>query len=139
MGEGRHLEALSVEECYDLIRGRVIGRLAIRSPHGSPFVAPVTFVLDGTSIVFRTDPGEKFDAVDEQASFQVDELDHQHRTGWSVLVQGRIELADDADVARLDLDPWIGPRAFWIRLVPDVVTGRRLALHLPDVDERGYR
>ena len=139
MAETRHLEPLTIDECFDLVREQVIGRLAVGSVHGPPFVAPVTYVLDGTSIVFRSNPGAKFDAVDEHVTFQVDWFDHQHRTGWSVLLQGRIELADDADVALLDLDPWIGARAFGIRLVPDVVTGRRLVLHLPDVDERGYR
>jgi nitroimidazol reductase NimA-like FMN-containing flavoprotein (pyridoxamine 5'-phosphate oxidase superfamily) len=139
MGEPRHLEVLTVEECYELVRGQVIGRLAIGSGQGPPFVAPVTFVLDDTSIVFRSDPGEKFDAVDQHVTFQVDGFDPHHRTGWSVLLHGRIELAADADVAHLDLEPWIGPRAFWIRLVPEVVTGRRLVLHLPDVDARGYR
>jgi nitroimidazol reductase NimA-like FMN-containing flavoprotein (pyridoxamine 5'-phosphate oxidase superfamily) len=139
MSEPRHLEVLTVEECFDLVRDQVIGRLAIGSDHGPPFVAPVTFVLDGTSVIFRSNPGEKFDAVDRHVTFQVDGVDHHHRTGWSVLLQGRMELADDGEVAHLDLEPWIGPRAFWIRLVPDVITGRRLALHLPDVDARGYR
>ena len=139
MAESRHLEPLTLDECFDLVRQQVIGRLAVSSAQGPPFVAPVTYVLDGTSIVFRSNPGEKFDAVDQQVTFQVDWFDHQHRTGWSVLLQGRIELADDADVARLDLNPWIGARAFGIRLVPDVVTGRRLVLHLPDLDARGYR
>ena len=139
MAEPRHLEVLTIEECFDLVHGQVIGRLAVGSGLGPPFVAPVSFVLDGTSIVFRSDPGEKFEAVDQHASFQVDGFDHQHRTGWSVLLQGRIELMDDTDVAHLELDPWIGRRAFWIRLMPEVVTGRRLVLQLPDVDSRGYR
>jgi len=139
MAEPRHLEVLSVEECFELVREQVIGRLAIGSAHGPPFVAPVTFILDGGSVFFRSNPGEKFDAVDQHATFQVDGFDPNHRTGWSVLLQGRIELADDAAVAHLDLEPWVGPRAFWIRLAPEVVTGRRLVLQLPDVDARGYR
>ena len=139
MGEPRHLEVLTVEECFELVREQVVGRLAISSAHGPPFVAPVTFVFDGSSIFFRSNPGEKFDAVDQRVTFQIDGFDHQHRTGWSVMLQGRIELADDKDVIHLDLEPWVGPRAFWIRLAPDVVTGRRLVLHLPDVDARGYR
>ena len=139
MPETRHLESLTIDECFDLVREQVIGRLAVSSTHGPPFVAPVTYVLDGTSIVFRSNPGEKFDAVDEHVTFQVDWFDHQHRTGWSVLLQGRIEIADDADVAGLDLEPWVGKRTFGIRLVPEVITGRRLVLELPDVDERGYR
>ena len=139
MAEPRHLEVLTVEECFDLVRGQVIGRLATPTAHGPPFVVPVTFVIDGTSIVFRSNPGEKLDALDEWVSFQVDGFDHQHRTGWSVLLQGRLEVPHHTEVAHLELAPWIGPRVFWIRLVPEVVTGRRLVLELPDVDDRGYR
>jgi nitroimidazol reductase NimA-like FMN-containing flavoprotein (pyridoxamine 5'-phosphate oxidase superfamily) len=138
-GHTRHLEALTIDECFDLLREQVVGRLAIAAPNGPPFVAPVTFVLDGTTVVFRSDPGEKLDAVDQYVSFQVDGFDHLHRTGWSVLVQGRIEIADDADVADVELEPWIGARSYWVRLVPEVVTGRRLVLTLPDLDARGYR
>jgi nitroimidazol reductase NimA-like FMN-containing flavoprotein (pyridoxamine 5'-phosphate oxidase superfamily) len=130
---------LTVDECFDLLRCHEIGRIAVGSPYGPPFVAPVTYVLDGTDLLFRSNPGAKLDAVDQLVSFQVDEFDRSHRSGWSVLLQGQISLADDADVAHLELDPWIGSRAFWIRLVPAVVTGRRLALRLPDLDGRGYR
>jgi nitroimidazol reductase NimA-like FMN-containing flavoprotein (pyridoxamine 5'-phosphate oxidase superfamily) len=139
MAERRHLEVLTVSECSDLVREQEMGRLAIGAPHGPPFVAPVTFLLDGTNILFCTDAGEKLDAVDDCVSFQVDGFDHQHRTGWSVLIRGRIEIPDDAEVAHLDLHPWIGPRAFWIRLTPDAVTGRRVVLTLPEVDGRVYR
>jgi len=139
VAEERHLEALGVDECFDLLRGQEIGRIAIGAPNGPPFVAPVTFVLDGTNILFRSNAGEKLDAVDQVVSFQVDAFDRMHRAGWSVLLHGRIGIADDAEVAHLELEPWIGVRAFWIRLVPEVVSGRRLVLHLPDVDGRGYR
>ena len=139
MAESRHLEVLTVEECFDLLRGEVIGRVATPSVDGPPFVAPVNFVIDGTTIVFRSNPGEKLDALDERVSFQVDGFDHQHRTGWSVLLKGRLEVPHHTEIAHLDLAPWVGPRAFWIRFVPEVVTGRRLVLELPDVDGRGYR
>lgn len=135
----RSLEELSIVECFDLIRHQVIGRVAVSTTFGPPLVVPVTFTVDGTSVVFRSDPGQKLAAVDRRLSFQVDGFDPIHRTGWSVLLQGRIETPDVAEVADLDLDPWVGPRTLWVRLVPELVTGRRLVLHQPDVDERGYR
>ena len=52
-------------------------------------VLPVNYVLDGDVIVFRSDPGEKLDAIDgHPASFQIDFIDAFHHTGWSVLVRG---------------------------------------------------
>jgi len=135
----RHLEALTIDECFALLREQVVGRLVTTSAQGPPFVAPVTFVFDGTSVIFRSDPGEKLHALDQDVSFQVDGFDHMHRTGWSVLVHGRIELVEDADITDVELEPWIGDRGLWVRLVPGVITGRRLVLTLPDVDARGYR
>jgi uncharacterized protein len=64
----------------------------------------------------------------------VDCFDRIERTGWSVVATGRLEEVTRFDVAtfervrRLDIDPWAGgEKAHWMRLVPDRVTGRRLA------------
>jgi nitroimidazol reductase NimA-like FMN-containing flavoprotein (pyridoxamine 5'-phosphate oxidase superfamily) len=135
----RELEKLSVEECFDLLRQQPVGRVAVASIDGPPLVVPVTFVLDGVSVVFRSDLGEKVEAVGRRVSFQVDATDPLHKTGWSVLLQGTLSVVDRTDVGHLQLEPWTGPRALWLRIAADTVTGRRLLLHLPDTDERGYR
>lgn len=139
MAEDRHLEALTIEECLELASQQAVGRIAVDATPNPPLVVPVTFVLDGTSVVFRSDPGEKLARVGQTVSFQVDWTDPVHRTGWSVLFQGTITVQDVDEVAHLDLEPWVGPRSHWVRLVPDVITGRRLALHSPELDGRGYR
>jgi len=65
-------------------------------------------------------------------AFEVDRYDADSQTGWSVLVKGRAELADEGTVqARLataGLRPWRKqlPRPEWVVILPDVVTGRRL-------------
>lgn len=139
MAEPRELEALTVEECFDLIRHQPVGRIAVGSVDGPPLVVPVTFVLDGSCVTFRSDAGEKLGGVGQRVSFQVDAIDPTHRTGWSVLLQGTLSVVDDEQLADVEVEPWVGPRAHLLRLDPDVVTGRRLALHVPDVDGRGYR
>ena len=135
MAEHRHLEPLTVEECLDLAAQQPIGRLAVGSGD-APLVVPVTFLLDGTTVIFGTDRGTKLNAAGQRASFQVDSIDLARKTGWSVLFRGSLALADDETV---DLEPWVGPRSHWLRLDPDRITGRRLLLEVPDLDGRGYR
>ena len=139
MAEPRELEALTVEECFDLMRSQPIGRIAVGTVEGPPLVVPVTFELDGSCVVFRSDAGEKLAGAGQRVSFQVDAIDPTHRTGWSVLVRGTLSVADTDELTAVDVEPWVGPRTHLVRLLPQVITGRRLVLHLPDLDGRGYR
>jgi nitroimidazol reductase NimA-like FMN-containing flavoprotein (pyridoxamine 5'-phosphate oxidase superfamily) len=139
MTDRRELAPLTVEECYELMRDESIGRVAVQPTYGPPVVTPVTFAVDGVCILFRSDPGEKVDSVGRRVSFQVDRFDTVHRTGWSVLVQGTLLFADPEDAHRVRVAPWFGAGTFPLRIIPDVVTGRRLQLHLPETDSRGYR
>lgn len=134
------LEVLDVETCFDLLRRCTVGRVAVNDRLG-PLVVPVNFVLDGEVIVFRTDDGAKLRVVGTQPlSFQVDWFDHLHETGWSVLLRGVAREASDEDVAHLDLRPWAaGEKRHWIRVVPGIVTGRRISTAELPFDDRGYR
>jgi len=141
--EVRHageLSELDEDECYRLLADLEIGRVAVATAGGPPIVIPVNYVLDGIHVVFRSDEGSKLVAlVDAPASFQVDVVDVVHRTGWSVLVQGAVEEVDPESLGHLALEPWAaGDMRHWLRVVPVLVTGRRL--HLPPFvrDSRGY-
>jgi nitroimidazol reductase NimA-like FMN-containing flavoprotein (pyridoxamine 5'-phosphate oxidase superfamily) len=128
------LEILGRDECLRLLATDDIGRLAVVVAN-TPLVVPVNYALDGDAVVFRTDPGAKFDKGPRaRASFEVDSFDRRERRGWSVVATGRLEEVTPFDAAtfervrRLDVDPWVGgEKAHWMRLVPDRVTGRRLA------------
>jgi nitroimidazol reductase NimA-like FMN-containing flavoprotein (pyridoxamine 5'-phosphate oxidase superfamily) len=125
---GGDVVELDLDACFELLRSLEVGRVAVCEPGHAPHVVPVTYVIDRGTIVFRTGPGTKLDALRRgPASFQVDVIDQFHRTGWSVLVQGvagEVE-ADDG----IDLRPWsMAELAHWVRLVPVAVTGRRLTL-----------
>lgn len=89
--------------------------------------------------MLRSDIGHKLRALRHQpVSFQVDEIDPFHRTGWSVLVSGVASEAAPADVAHLFVEPWApGEKDHWVRLVPATVTGRRIRLPELPVDTRG--
>ena len=132
------LEAISREECIELLASVSVGRVAVAVPGSPPLVVPVNYAIDGDVIVFRSDPGSKFDVLREHpASFQVDSIDPFHRTGWSVLIQG---FAYETSPADMTIEVWdAGPKEHWVRIYPGAISGRRIVL--PDVptDQRGYR
>jgi uncharacterized protein len=130
--EGRVLEDLSRAECLRLLATVWIGRICY-TRQALPAVEPVNFALHNGAIVIRTDAGGKLAAATDHTvvAFQADDLDPILRSGWSVTVVGRSEEVTDAvDIARLGevgLELWApGTRDRFIRVVPAIVTGRRL-------------
>jgi nitroimidazol reductase NimA-like FMN-containing flavoprotein (pyridoxamine 5'-phosphate oxidase superfamily) len=127
------IEVLHRDECLRLLEQDVIGRLAV-VVGGAPTIFPVNYRVDGESIVFRSDPGTKVDIGPRaRACFEIDHFDRERRTGWSVVVSGRLDEVTPYDGAALDrvrdlpIDPWAGGvKAHWMRLTGDRVTGRRV-------------
>ena len=121
-------EKLSVEECRGLLESRSVGRFAFWAPAG-PQVFPVNFVVRGDSIVFRTSPSHSLASALRNAprgGFQVDDIDEQARSGWSVLVTGAASYGDDGDDGDAP-QPWAGgDRSLCVRVGMDQVTGRRV-------------
>jgi nitroimidazol reductase NimA-like FMN-containing flavoprotein (pyridoxamine 5'-phosphate oxidase superfamily) len=127
------LRELTKAECFELLAGEHLGRLAVTDDRG-PVVFPVNYVLDRHTVVFRTEEGTKLHAASHgsRACFEVDGTDPAARTGWSVIVRGEItEVTDPAELARLrelPLQVWApGPRNRYVRILPATLTGRRIA------------
>lgn len=125
---------LSDDECQALLGGSHLGRVALVEG-GRPLILPVTYVLDDGAVVFRTDQGSKLDAAVRGApvAFEVDGVNSERRTGWSVLIRGRAEhVTDPTDLdrlRRLPLVPWApGAKPHYIRVRPEEVTGRRISV-----------
>ena len=134
------LEELTREDCLRLLQSRGIGRLAVAAPEAPPLVVPVNYLMDGEVVVFRSAKGSKLRAMrGTPVSFQIDDIDPVHRTGWSVLVRGKAYEASHWETDHLSLDTWApGEKSHWIRIVPDAFSGRRI--HQADrfVDLGGY-
>ena len=137
--EGRTwLEILQPAECWRLIAGEELGRVAILID-GVPEIYPVNHIVESETIVFRTDPGSKLHGIARSSlvCFEVDGIDPVERRGWSVMVKGRaVEVAGGDAIARLtalDLRYWApGEKQHWVRIEPEQVTGRRI--YRPGVD-----
>ena len=126
------LEILPPPECWGLLAECRVGRIAF-VVDGEPEVLPVNFVVDGHTVVFRTDRGTKLDAVEREAvvAFEVDHADDTATGGWSVVLKGHAEEIRDPDELRrvraLPLRPWAyGEKAHWVRLVAREISGRRV-------------
>ena len=134
------LEELTAEECLELLAGQTVGRFAVAAPGTGPLVVPVNYVMDKGAVVFRAGTGEKLELVHGQhVSFQIDDFDPYHRTGWSVLVRGSAYEATHWEVEHLLLDSWApGKKDRWIRIHPATVTGRRIRLAPYEPDPHAY-
>ncbi|GAA1897770.1 pyridoxamine 5'-phosphate oxidase family protein [Lapillicoccus jejuensis] len=124
---------LSERQCWELLRRSTIGRLAVGSADG-PDIFPVTYLVDHGTVVFRTAAGTKLAASSHhRVAFEVDGWDDPPSTAWSVVLRGRAERLLDREenlhALALPLAPWQEGRKPWfVRVVPDSTTGRRLTL-----------
>ncbi len=122
-----HFLDIDEADCRRLLRERGVGRVSWRSGTET-LVLPVCYVVDRDRIVIRTRPGTVIADLAQGAdvSFQIDEIDPETATGWSVLVQGRAEL-ETGDVALPR--PWVpGPNPIVISIAATRATGRIVSL-----------
>jgi nitroimidazol reductase NimA-like FMN-containing flavoprotein (pyridoxamine 5'-phosphate oxidase superfamily) len=142
------LDEIESDECWRLLATQPIGRVGVIVGQ-YPLIFPVNYAVVGEQIVFQTGAGTKLWATNRSnVTFEVDELDLVHRSGWSVMVRGA---AHEVSVERNPIlkeraevrgaVPWApGPRNHLVRMVADQISGRRIrpAELPPATDLRGY-
>ena len=128
---------LSEEDALRLLATRDVGRVGV-TIGALPAIFPVTYRLVDGAIVFRTAPGTRLSAAADRAvvAFETDDYSPAGRAGWSVLVVGRAEIADDPALWTEVLDaappPFAGAsRRTIVRILPELVTGRRIVTDPP--------
>jgi len=126
---------LSREECLRLLAEHSFGRLAVSMHEGAPVIRPVNYAFDvpTQSVVFRTGRGSKFHALVQaaDAAFEIDGVDEDARTGWSVIIRGvTAEVTKASEIRRLDalgLQTWTpGSSGHWMHIRARTVSGRRI-------------
>jgi hypothetical protein len=125
-----HMQELDPAECWELIGGRSVGRVAFCTEDG-PLVLPVNFVVHEGQVLFRTSPHNVIAAHlnGKPAAFEVDDVDDFTQSGWSVLVQGRAEFLESVDELPPGTRPvaWAeGTRSLFVSVRARSITGRRL-------------
>jgi nitroimidazol reductase NimA-like FMN-containing flavoprotein (pyridoxamine 5'-phosphate oxidase superfamily) len=129
---GRQID-LDRAECLRLLGKGIVGRVVF-TDRALPAAHPVTYLLDGEEVVFRTAGGGKLSAARRHnaLAFQIDEIDLGTSSGWRVLGIGECyEVVDQDRLADLALrlpPPWAATaRDGHVIAIPmQSLTGRRV-------------
>lgn len=125
---------LERHDCLRLMARAPVGRV-VYTRRALPAVLPVNFALDhdGAVLLRTSEASELARAVDGAVvAFETDEVDVTRHSGWSVVVTGRATVVTDpAEIdrlARTGPGSWVpAPREVFVRIEPELVTGRELA------------
>jgi nitroimidazol reductase NimA-like FMN-containing flavoprotein (pyridoxamine 5'-phosphate oxidase superfamily) len=96
------VEPISDEEALRLLAEALVAHIGVVED-GKPYVTPMSFVLDGRRLLFRTKPGKRFEAIGANPSVCVEVSSFDEETGdWvSVVITGTArELTDEATTSR---------------------------------------
>jgi nitroimidazol reductase NimA-like FMN-containing flavoprotein (pyridoxamine 5'-phosphate oxidase superfamily) len=125
------LQPLTTEECLDLLGHSSLGRVAF-TERALPAIRPVNYVLVGHQLVLRTQADGLGRRLDGQVvAFEVDDIDAEHGTGWSIVVRGTARLLrSPGELMRQGTVPLMtlageGHDAR-VCIVPGEITGRRI-------------
>jgi nitroimidazol reductase NimA-like FMN-containing flavoprotein (pyridoxamine 5'-phosphate oxidase superfamily) len=137
------LTTLRREECLELLRGAVVGRIGYVAD-GIAIILPVNFALLDDDIVFCTAKGSKLSwlSLRERVTFEADESRPADHEGWSVLIRGVArEVTHPEELAVLRRRPvhsWLqSPHEHWVRISIEAMSGR--ALHRAPAADRTMR
>jgi nitroimidazol reductase NimA-like FMN-containing flavoprotein (pyridoxamine 5'-phosphate oxidase superfamily) len=96
------VEPISDEEALRLLAEALVAHIGVVDDD-KPYVTPMSFVLDGRRLLFRTKPGKRFEAIGANPSVCVEVSSFDEETGdWvSVVVTGTArELTDEATTSK---------------------------------------
>ena len=126
---GRFAE-LSKAACEELLAQHSAGRIGFVAPEG-PQILPVTYQYRNGNVIFRTSPVSVLSSLARRTSvaFEIDEIDEQKHTGWSVLVLGFAQAMTHDYLLTSAWEtgpvPWAeGTRNLFIEITPRTISGR---------------
>ena len=90
------MEAITAEQARRFLDESLVAHIGVISA-GVPYVTPMSFVVDGDRILFRTKPGKRYEAMMENPAVSIEASTFDTETGdWtSVIVRGKAAEADD--------------------------------------------
>lgn len=124
------VEHMGAAECWSLLAGHELGRLALVDEDGKPDLFPVNYLVGGERVYLRSAPGSKLLELVARpdVAFEVDGADAG--SYWSVVIRGQaVRLHTDAAIEAsgvLDLQSWSPTeKQNFIRVTPSTISGRR--------------
>jgi len=126
---------MTTEECLELLHAGHVGRVAMATPMG-PRIVPVDYAMHDGALVLATTPYTELGTygVDTVLAFEIDHLDEDRRSGWSVVALGRSSRLRDTDQVlrrseQWQASPWLaGRRPLYLQLRWRELAGRRIGI-----------
>ncbi|MCU1590153.1 MAG: Pyridoxamine 5-phosphate oxidase [Frankiales bacterium] len=125
------LQPIGRAECLQLLARSSLGRVAF-TERALPAIRPVNYTLVGHQVLLRTESDGLGRRLDGQVvAFEVDEMDAELGTGWSVVVTGTAHLVrEPGELMRQDPVPFLSLAGQGhdarVCIVPGDITGRRI-------------
>ena len=125
------LQTLKRDECLTLLGSKSLGRVAF-TERALPAIRPVNYALVGSHIVLQTEPDGLGRRLDGQVvAFEVDEMDGEEGTGWSVVLTGTARMLNrPGELTRQGSVPLVSLAGSGhdarVCIVPGEITGRRI-------------
>ena len=137
--DGPDIEILSKDQCWELLSGQVVGRLAV-IVEDHPDIFPINYAVHKGSILFRTAEGTKlYGSTDNTpVAFEIDCYDPATELAWSVVLRGIVfAVRTETELAEYEnpvLQPWQGGvKSHLMRIGPLNLSGRRFQVAKPDI------
>ncbi|WP_258069052.1 pyridoxamine 5'-phosphate oxidase family protein [Arthrobacter sp. N199823] len=138
-GTTPEIQLLSEDQCWERLRGQVIGRLAV-VVEDHPDIFPINYAVGNGSLVFRTAEGTKLhgSTSNTPVAFEIDGYEPQTEQAWSVVLRGTVlAIRADSELAmaeNLTLEPWqAGVKNHLMQIMPLNISGRRFHVTKPDI------
>ena len=96
------MEPISEAEALEFLEQAMVAHIAVVHD-GEPYVTPMSFVVDGRRLLFRTKPGKRFEAIESHptVSIEVSHFDETSGDWTSVVVRGKaVEKTDEQTTSR---------------------------------------
>jgi uncharacterized protein len=121
---------LTEHDCMERLSQHTAGRVGFMAGDG-PQILPVSYQYRNGSVIFRASPVGPLAGLVRRTSvaFEIDNIDEENKSGWSVLVLGFAEaLTDDyllTSAWETGPVPWAdGVRNLFIEIKPRKISGR---------------
>ncbi|MDQ0924634.1 nitroimidazol reductase NimA-like FMN-containing flavoprotein (pyridoxamine 5'-phosphate oxidase superfamily) [Pseudarthrobacter sp. W1I19] len=134
---GQTTENLSVHDCWKYLRSVSVCRVAVTGGDGTD-IFPVNYVPNYGTVIFRTGPGTKLDALlaIPAVVLEADGMNSYGTIAWSVVIKGLAEVVSNGEelqeAAEAGLSPWQpGVKDTLVRVTPKEISGRRFVISSP--------
>ena len=95
------MEPITEDQAKAFLTDELVAHIGVIS-NGEPYVTPMSYVVDGDRILFRTKPGKRFEAMTASPTVSIEASTFDAETGeWvSVIVKGvAAEVHDDETIS----------------------------------------